>query len=296
MRVVLAALCCCLLWVLPLLPAAAQWLPDPADEAWLRQRERDAQLRREQEARTEVRLQPAAAAPLLQLPATESPCVRIDRLVFEGAAAPLIAWLADAADHRGDGQREPVQGRCIGSDGVRILLQRLQQALLRRGYVTTRVLSPPQDLSAGVLRLTVLPGRVRTIRFSDETPARARMANAMSQHEGALLDLRALEQSLENFKRVPSAEASVEILPSTHPAAQPGDSDIVVHWSQARPLRLHLSLDDAGLRATGRLQSALTVALDHGLAWDVFVGAPLSQPRGFGSAGLSGGFQLSVGF
>jgi hemolysin activation/secretion protein len=85
----------------------------------------------------------------------------------------------------------------------------------------------------------------------------------MTLQEGDLLELPALEQSLENFKRVPSTDATMELVPSTDPGAQPGDSDIVVYWSQTMPFRVTLSLDDAGVRSTGRLQSAVTFAYDH---------------------------------
>jgi hemolysin activation/secretion protein len=37
-------------------------------------------------------------------------------------------------------------------------------------------------------------------------------------HEGNLLDLRDIEQGLENFQRLPTVEASMEILPGENPA------------------------------------------------------------------------------
>jgi hemolysin activation/secretion protein len=43
----------------------------------------------------------------------------------------------------------------------------VQNAIIERGYVTTRILAAPQDLKTGVLMLTVVPGRVNAIRFAD---------------------------------------------------------------------------------------------------------------------------------
>lgn len=175
-------------------------------------------------------------------------------------------WLLSAADIDANGQPDPARGRCLGTQGVIVLQQRLQDALVRRGLATTRVLVAPQNLSQGVLTLTVVPGRLRALRFADGTASRATMANAMPAQPGELLNIYALEQGLENFRRLPSVEADLQILPSLGPEAEPGDSEVVVRWAQRRPWRLNLSVDDAGSRTTGRVQSALTVAVDHALA------------------------------
>ncbi len=265
MRVIHAALVLCVLCECLPLPARSQSLPGTVDDTWLLQREREAQLRREQESVPDVRLQPTPSPPAPLLPAVESPCFTICRLHIDGDDAEKFSWLSTAADRSTDGQRDTALGRCLGSDGIHIVLQRLQQALLKRGYVTTRLLAAPQDLSSGVLAVTVVPGRVRSVRFADGTLNRANAWNAMTLQQGDLLELPALEQSLENFKRVPTADADMEIVPSADPDARPGDSDIVLHWSQARPFRINLSLDDAGVRSTGRLQSTFTFAVDHGL-------------------------------
>jgi hypothetical protein len=39
-------------------------------------------------------------------------------------------------------------------------MNRVQNAIIARGYVTTRVLAAPQDLKAGLLQFTVIPGHV----------------------------------------------------------------------------------------------------------------------------------------
>src|SRR5690606_19826077 len=77
-----------------------------------------------------------------------------------------------------------------------------------------------------------------------------------------LLNLRDLEQALENFKRLPSAEADLQIVP----ADAPGESDVVVTWKQAFPLRLTLSANDGGSKATGKYQGSVTLSGDHLLA------------------------------
>src|SRR5690606_36095447 len=85
--------------------------------------------------------------------------------------------------------------------------------------------------------------------------------NALPVQSGDILNLRAIEQGLENLKRVPTAEADIQIVP----AELPGESDVLVQWTQAFPFRLTTSVDDSGTRATGKYQGSVTVSYDHWL-------------------------------
>ncbi len=63
----------------------------------------------------------------------------------------------------------------------------------------------------------VVPGRIKHIRFAAGTSARANYWNAMPASDGDVLNLRDIEQALENFKRVPTAEADVQRPPPKAP-------------------------------------------------------------------------------
>lgn len=77
--------------------------------------------------------------------------------------------------------------------------------------------------------------------------------------EGDVLNLRDLEQGLEVFKRVPTAEADIQI----EPGETIGESDLVLAWQQKFPFRLNFSVDDGGSRDTGRYQGAVTLSYDN---------------------------------
>ena len=47
------------------------------------------------------------------------------------------------------------EGQCVGKQGLDLLTKGLQGVILSRGYITTRVLLPAQDLSKGTLRFAV---------------------------------------------------------------------------------------------------------------------------------------------
>src|SRR5690606_4098992 len=115
---------------------------------------------------------------------------------------------------------------CLGAEGINVAMAHVQNAIIAQGYVTTRVLAAPQDLRTGELSLTVIPGRVRAIRFADANP-RAHFLNAVPIQPGDLLNLRDIEQGLENLKRAPTADADIRIEPAEGENAKPGESDIV---------------------------------------------------------------------
>lgn len=143
------------------------------------------------------------------------------------------------------------------------MLGRVQSALINRGYVTTRVVVEPQNLGTGELRLMLIPGRIRKIKLLHGSDTRASLFDAIPAGPGDLLNLRDIEQALENFKRLPTAQADIQILPADAADARPGESDLGIRWRQDFPVRLSVSADDSGSRATGKHQGSVTLAYDH---------------------------------
>ncbi|WP_185868043.1 ShlB/FhaC/HecB family hemolysin secretion/activation protein [Variovorax sp. DXTD-1] len=231
-----------------------------------RQQERERALREQNERTVDQRPQAAPPAPVARIPETEAPCFRIDRVLLVGEQAELFQWaISDLSGP--DGNDSPL-GRCLGTAGVNVVLARAQQAAIARGFVTTRVLAAPQDLSTGTLTLSLVPGRIAAIRLTPDSSSTllgsgALLGSAIPARPGDLLNLRDIEQGLENLKRAPTAEADIQIEPSTAPDARPGDSDLVVKYVQARKWRVALSLDDSGTKATGRYQAGATVSVDN---------------------------------
>ncbi len=259
----------------------------PAQEL-RRQDERERSQRDQRERAPDVRLDSPAQVSAARLP-TEANCFVIKQVLLKTApgekpqVAGQFAWVLDQL--AGLDADDAPQDRCLGSEGINQVLKRAQDALVARGYVTSRIVAEPQDLSQGTLQLTLLPGRIRAIRFAEPVDRRARSFNAVPAKPGDILNLRDLEQSLENFKRVPTAEADIKIVP-----AEPGDgrqvaqgeSDLVVTYKQSFPARLSLSADDGGSKATGKYQGLMTISLDNFLTLNDLFYVTLSRDLGGG--------------
>jgi len=221
-------------------------------------------------------------------PVNEQPCFTIHRIALTGEAASRFQWALDAASD--------ATGRCLGGQGIMLVINKVQNAILARGYVTTRVMAQEQDLTKGVLTLTLQPGRISQIRFEEPVSWRGRLWNAVPASSGDILNLRDIEQGLENFKRVPSASADIKIVPGEQEAT----SDLQVNWHEGRPVRLSLGLDDSGSESTGRYLGSATLAVDAPFAQnDLFyanMGKNLFEHGPFGSRSHTLNYFFPIGY
>lgn len=151
------------------------------------------------------------------------------------------------------------ENQCLGIEGIRILATVIQNKLIGYGYITTRVIIPRQNLKEGVLMLTILPGIVGNITFSEKSDKYTNLYTAFPSHKGDILDLRAVEQGLENIQRVPGADANVIL----RPGEDAGRSDIEIERTQPSFWRIGGWFDDAGSKYTGRYQSGVAFYLDN---------------------------------
>ena len=87
-----------------------------------------------------------------------------------------VIW---AEDGHGTAVAALAAGTADGAQGIATVVTRLQDAVIEAGYITTRVLAAPQDLSSGRLVLTVVPGRVHRIRLREGTSPQVRLSNAL---------------------------------------------------------------------------------------------------------------------
>ncbi|MDL5309936.1 ShlB/FhaC/HecB family hemolysin secretion/activation protein [Proteus faecis] len=153
-------------------------------------------------------------------------------------------------------------GQCLGINGINTVVTRMQNRLLTHGWITTRIVVPEQDISRGTLYLTIVPGIIRNVQFTDDSDKYALLYTSMPAHKKQLLDLRDIEQGLENLQRLPVVSAEMEIKPGENA----GESDIVIKRKQSRFWHTSLWFNDAGSPATGRYQGGVMLSLDNPLS------------------------------
>ncbi|ARK40495.1 ShlB/FhaC/HecB family hemolysin secretion/activation protein [Burkholderia pseudomallei] len=303
-----------LLSIASLAPIAGytQQAPSPVDQAAAAranaEQDRQAQQQRDAQQRDAAVRAPSVLSEVPHVEAypalpVESPCFRIDRFTLD-----VPSSLPDSAKAQGASElpmdrfafaREWLShyvGQCVGKQGVDVLVKGLSQAILARGYVTTRVLVPEQDLSTGTLKLSLIPGVIRHVRFADEK-LRGTWKTAFPTGDGEVLNLRDLEQGLEQMKRVTSQDVSMQIVPGE----LPGESDVVLDVKRGKPWTVVASVDNSGTRATGKLQGNLSVGIDNPLGLNDILNVGVSQDLEFGdkrlgSHGWNGSYSIPWGY
>lgn len=152
-----------------------------------------------------------------------------------------------------------VEKHCIGIQGITALHKAVQNRLISHGYITSRVLVPDQNLKEGTLTLRILPGRISEWLLQNQEGRTVHSWNNFPEAEGDVLDLRGLEQGLENLQRIPGSQASIHLVPGEHP----GDTRVEVSRSQNKAWRLGTWMDDAGSKKTGRYEGGLAFYLNN---------------------------------
>jgi len=241
---------------------------ETADSEALRERTKLEALERERlQQQPSVNLQSGSRSSLETqgIPESETPCFTIQRFSLDipsqlsseakrqGASALPLDTFFFAQDYL-----EQYKGRCIGHGGINYLIQNLTTQILARGYSTTRIGITEQNLANGTLKLTLVPGLIHELRFADAATA-GTWKNAFPTASGKLLNLRDLEQGLEQMKRVPSQEVDMQIVP----AGSIGESDIVISVKRGKPWKVVATLDDTGAKGTGKYQAGLQFAWDN---------------------------------
>jgi hemolysin activation/secretion protein len=294
------------------LASNAQQVPTPAEKAAAAranaEQNQQIQQQRDAQQRDAIVQAPAIRSSLSkidgfpQLP-TETPCFRVDAFKLGvpatlpdsarkhgSSALPLdrFAFAREWLDH--------YRGQCVGKTGIDTLTNGMQQVILSKGYVTTRVLVPQQDVSTGTLAFALVPGVVRQIRFSDPD-TRGTWKTAFPALEGDLLDLRDLEQGQEQMKRVASQDVDLKI----EPTGTPGESDVVVSVKRSKPWSFVASVDNSGTDATGKWQGSVSLGIDNPLGLNDLFTVGANQDLSFGnkslgSHGFNGSYSLPWGY
>jgi hemolysin activation/secretion protein len=230
---------------------------------------RDAQLRAlEDQRRTQAqrRPDPLPVVPTLQLaPPTgprhvpvpdEQPCRVIHSLQLTGPHAARFSWASQ--------EFEPFAGQCLGPRSLQALVLNLNDALLAQGYVTSRFVLESQDLSAGVLAVALNAGLIDRIEWTDGERAVPGDGHALPAAAGDVLNVRDLDQALDNLARLPSVSTHIRIEPGT----RPNTSAVRIETRRtARRWRGQLGVDNSGSREFGRTRLNAWVGVDAPLGW-----------------------------
>ena len=153
---------------------------------------------------------------------------------------------------------KPFVNRKLTVEDVNRLSTSLNTALIEHGYVTSRIGIPSQSLASGNLQFNLQLGRVESVLYKTYAQPLP-WQNAFPIREGDILNIRNIEQGIEQMKRIGSQNVSVELEPGSKPLA----TNIVLETTKKPPIHGMVSIDDSGLKDTGKLQWTAAIGVDR---------------------------------
>ncbi len=154
---------------------------------------------------------------------------------------------------------KPYIGQCLGVPQLNELLKVITDYYIAKGHVTSRAYLPQQDLSSGHLQVLVVEGKLEGLKGAQGSNLTDReLAMAFPGNIGGALNLREIEQLVDQLSRLPSKQAQMELTPGS----QIGGSEVRVKNVPQKPWRASLSRNNDGQKSTGEQQWGA------GLEWD----------------------------
>ncbi|WAS58197.1 ShlB/FhaC/HecB family hemolysin secretion/activation protein [Burkholderia ambifaria] len=162
----------------------------------------------------------------------------------------------------------------LGSHRINVLLKRITDVFIERGYVTTRALLGPQNLATGTLKITIQLGVIEAFTVNGKPIHRLKAGessagggwftdagyeNAFPTSSGDPLRLSDIDQGVAQINRLRRNQATVQILPGQNP----GESIVDIGNKPGDRLYYTLGVDNYGSSATGVTRYRAGVEADN---------------------------------
>lgn len=141
--------------------------------------------------------------------------------------------------------------RCLTLPHINNLVAELSNLYLESGYVTSRAYIVEQDLSDGTLDLVVLEGFIEGIQSQEYSLSETQLSLAFPVSSSEKLNIRDLEQGLENLNRLGQNKATLAMEPGT----EQGGTIVGIQNQTQSNWRGSIGLNNTGVETTGEYQA-----------------------------------------
>jgi len=156
----------------------------------------------------------------------------------------------------------PYLNKCLYVEDVEKLLGEILKAYINRGYIAVRPYVQAQDLNNGRLEILIVEGKVERLILKDGDEKSVNLATAFPFIPGKPLNLRDIEQGLDQVNRLQSNRATMEI----SPGEEAGASVVTIINTPSIPVSISGTIDNLGGLSTGRHQGSITAGVDRPLS------------------------------
>ncbi|AUH00624.1 ShlB/FhaC/HecB family hemolysin secretion/activation protein [Prodigiosinella confusarubida] len=147
--------------------------------------------------------------------------------------------------------------RCINVNEINKLIHDVSNWYIERGFITSRAFIGEQNLSSGILQIEILEGKLEKITINHQQERQS--AWAFPTRKDDILNLRDIEQGMEQINRMPTQQVTIEILPGS----RPGYSVVNLTRQPHIPFSANVNIDNSGQKSTGEWQLNGGIGLDN---------------------------------
>ncbi len=173
----------------------------------------------------------------------------INEIILDGDDSREFKWIQKKLNS--------YKNRKIGKKGIKNLVQLIEGKLIAKGYSTTKIVIPEQDLLTGVLHFKIIPGKIGNVNIYGEK--NVKWQSAFPFKKGDILNNRNIEQGLEQMLRIQSQDVQIKLVPGLNL----GETDICIYVKRGNPIQSMIVVDDGGTKEIGKVESKLIYNIDN---------------------------------
>jgi hemolysin activation/secretion protein len=156
---------------------------------------------------------------------------------------------------------KPFVGKCFEAKVLSDLITSINTYYQSKGYVTTQVVMPKQNLQSGIFELQIIEGKIEKISLGKD-----RVIDKMQKFtafenlgRGDVLNINDINQGMYQLNRLQSNQAVMNV----EPGDVKGESQIIITNNKRFPARLTVGKDNLGNKFTGVQRTNLSAGIDN---------------------------------
>jgi hemolysin activation/secretion protein len=144
--------------------------------------------------------------------------------------------------------------KCSSLSDLKNLTSEINALYIDKGYITSQVYLSSQNIAKGDLHIQAIEGKASSI-----TPREAYVSSAFAGQKDNYLNIRDIENAIENINRLPSNHATMKL----NPSEKVGYTDIIVENAPTKRFGGSIGVDNYGSKKTGKAQINSKINLDN---------------------------------
>ncbi|MCF7893607.1 MAG: BamA/TamA family outer membrane protein [Candidatus Omnitrophica bacterium] len=202
-------------------------------------KQQDETIRRQRRALEKI----GESVPIVkEMLAPPEPKVMVKKFILEGVN------LFDAKDF--EKVLDKYRNKKLGMSDFKKIAKELTNLYRSKGYLTSLVYAPEQEMKNNTLKFSVVEGRIGDIRTEDgKYYSKADIDEKITVEKGQILDYTKLQKNIKRINQQPDRTVKAVLAPGK----EKGTSDILIKFKEeVDPIHWYLTYNNRGTKSTGR--------------------------------------------